>query len=423
MHIVHFVDSTDLRDGGVPRFVLDAARVMAESGHPSTILTMNTTDAPHAWVSNRMGEAGMTPVCRKTPLVRHIEQSRIGGKLLGAQAMRDVRAAINQSDVVHLHCVWSLANLQVAAACRAMGVPYVISAHGMLDDWSMTQGQLKKKIYMRLGGRTMLERAAHVHCTAEGEAEQAQRWFPAGRAFITPYLMDLADFRSLPGEEAATNAFACVREAKASGTPVVLFLSRVHHKKGLELLIDAAAELRSRGQRACYVIAGTGEQAYIDSLVARATAAGVADMIHFVGMVKGATKISLYQAADLFALPTSQENFGLVLTEAMACGTPVVTTTGTDIWKDIASSGAGVIADRSGVAFADAIGSLLADRAKLREMASKARPWVFANFSEDVLTQRFVQMYETAMGQPAHVEVKPMRLPALRNLHRVAATL
>ncbi|MFN7613956.1 MAG: glycosyltransferase, partial [Phycisphaerae bacterium] len=157
MHIVHFVDSTDLRDGGVPRFVLDAARVMAQSGYPSTVLTMDVTDAPHAWVSNRMGEAGNTAVCRQTPLVRHVAQSRVGGKLLGPQAMRDVRASINQADVVHLHCVWSLANLQIAAACRAMGVPYVISAHGMLDDWSMAQSQLKKKVYMHLGGRTLLE--------------------------------------------------------------------------------------------------------------------------------------------------------------------------------------------------------------------------------------------------------------------------
>lgn len=423
MHIVHFVDSTDLRDGGVPRFVMDAARVMAESGHPSTVLTMNTADAPRAWVSNRMGDAGVTPVCPRTPLVRLVEQSRVGGKLLGPQAMRDVRAAIATCDVVHLHCVWSMANLQVAAACRALGVPYVVSAHGMLDDWSMAQSALKKKVYMHLGGRTLLSRAARVHCTAQAEVEQAQRWFPAGRAFVAPCMMDLGEFRTLPGEEVATSAFACVREAKASGTPIVLFLSRVHHKKGIELLIDAAAELRARGQQACYVIAGTGEQAYVDSLMTRAKAAGVADMIHFVGMVKGATKISLYQAADLFALPTSQENFGLVLTEAMACGTPVVTTTGTDIWKDIAASGAGVIADRSGVAFADAIGSLLADRAKLEAMASKARPWVFANFSEDVLTRRFVQMYETAMGQSVHMEVKPMRVPVLRKLHRVAATL
>lgn len=423
MHIVHFVDSTDLRDGGVPRFVLDAARVMAQSGHPSTILTMNTADSPHAWVSNRMGEAGTTAVCQRTPLVRHVEQSRFGGKLLSPRAMRDVRSTINQSDVVHLHCVWSLANLQIAAACRAMGVPYVVSAHGMLDDWSMTQSQLKKKVYMRLGGRTLLERAARVHCTAEAEVEQAQRWFPAGHAFVAPCMMDLNDYQQLPGTRLAQEAFACVRDAKAAGTPVVLFLSRVHHKKGIELLIEAAAELLKRRQRACFVIAGTGEASYIDSLVAMTKTLGVADMVHFVGMVKGATKVSLYEAADVFALPTSQENFGLVLTEAMAAGTPVVTTRGTDIWKDIEGSGAGVIADRTGQAFADAIGGLLADRSTLSAMASKARPWVFANFSEEVLVNRFTQLYQTAMGLHSQVEAKPLRISAMQRLRRVAATL
>jgi glycosyltransferase involved in cell wall biosynthesis len=423
MHIVHFVDSTDLRDGGVPRFVLDAARVMAQSGYPSTVLTMDVTDAPHAWVSNRMGEAGITAVCRQTPLVRHVAQSRVGGKLLGPQAMRDVRASINQADVVHLHCVWSLANLQIAAACRAMGVPYVISAHWMLDDWSMAQSQLKKKVYMHLGGRTLLERAARVHCTADAEVEQAQRWFPADRAFVAPCMMDLGDFRTLPGDQLAQSEFACVRQAKAEGTPVVLFLSRVHHKKGIELLIEAAAELHKRGERACFVIAGTGDATYVESLVTMTKSLGVNDMVHFVGMVKGATKVSLYQAADLFALPTSQENFGLVLTEAMACGTPVVTTRGTDIWKDIAASGAGIVAERTGLAFADAIGGLLADRNTLAAMASKARPWVFANFSEDVLVNRFTQLYQTAMGLHSQVEAKPLRFAAMQKLQRVAATL
>jgi glycosyltransferase involved in cell wall biosynthesis len=423
MRIVHFVDSTDLRDGGVPRFVLDAARVMAQSGHPSTIFAMDTTDAPHAWVGNRMGTTVTTPVCATLPLVRHVAQSNVGGKLLSAEAMREIRSAVQETDVVHLHCVWSIANLQIAAACRAMGVPYVVSAHGMLDDWSMSQGQLKKKLYMRLGGRTMLSRAARVHCTAQGELDQAQRWFPAERGFVTPYLMDLGDFRTLPGEGLATEAFACVREAKASGTPIVLFLSRVHHKKGIEVLVEAAAQLRERGQRACYVIAGTGEKGYIDSLMALTRSLGVADMFHFVGMVKGATKISLYKAADLFALPTSQENFGLVLTEAMACNTPVVTTRGTDIWKDIEGSGAGVIAQATGAAFADAIGNLLADRQTLATMAAKARPWVFNNFSEDVLTSRFEQMYRIAMGQHTQVEAKPLRLPSLQKLQQVAATL
>ena len=422
MQIVHFVDTTDLRDGGVPRFVLDAARVMAEAGHPSTILTTDTTDSPHAWIGNRMGHASTTALHATMPLVQHVARSKVGKNVLSAETMRDVRASIKNADVVHLHCVWSIANLQIAAACRAMGVPYIVSSHGMLDDWSMAQGELKKKLYMRLGGRVMLERAARVHCTAQAEVDQSKKWFANGREYTLPYLMDLSDFRELPGTALAQSEFACVREAKANGTPVVLFLSRLHEKKGLELLIESAAQMRDDGKNVCVVIAGTGEARYVSGLKRLASKLHVDDCVHFVGMVKGSTKVSLYQCADLFVLPTRQENFGLVLTEAMACGTPVVTTQGTDIWKDIARSGGGVIVQHTASAIAEEVTKLLENPAKLAMMASKARPWVFANFDETVLTPKFVQMYQTAMGQNTQMEAKPVHIPAMQRLQPAAVT-
>jgi glycosyltransferase involved in cell wall biosynthesis len=388
MNLLHYVDTTDLRDGGVPRFVLDAARTMAAQGHPSTILTTNATDTPRAWLENAGADGA---AFAGLPSVRELSRSGLPGGFLSTSAMREVRRQLKRADALHLHCVWSIANLQIAAAARAMGVPYVVSLHGMLDDWCMDQRPMKKRAYLSLGGRYMLERAARVHCTASGEVSQSKKWFPRGSEVVMPYIMDLEPYRELPGRELAREKFACLREH--GDQPTVLFLSRLHYKKGPELLLRASSLLRDRGVKAQVALAGTGDEAYLRSLGDLAAKLGVADNIHFLGMVKGADKVSLYQNADLFVLPTSQENFGIVLIEALACGTPLITTRGVDIWQDVESSGAATIVDQAPEQLASAIGTMLSDMPRLKSMGDKARSWVFKTYDESVLLPKYERLY------------------------------
>jgi len=390
MNILHFVDSTDLRGGGVPRFVLDAARVMADEGHPSTILTTDTLDTPTEWLET--AQPG-----NRLPRVVKLERSKLPGGFLSQSAMRAVRERIRNADVVHMHCVWSPPNLQIAAACRASGVPYVVSCHGMLDDWCMAQSALKKRTYLALGGRRLLEGAARVHCTAEGEVEQSRKWFPRGRVFLMPYIMDLDLYRDLPGKDAARVKHACLRD---DSEPTVLFLSRLHYKKGIEHLLRAAAELKARGVKAKFALAGTGDAAYIDGLKAMARDLGVADKVHFLGMVKGEEKVSVYQNADLFVLPTSQENFGIVLIEALASKTPLITTKGVDIWRDVQRSGAAGIVDQDSMKIADMIAAMLADPDR-KAKGEAARDWVFRTYDESVIVPKFAAMYQEVAAEAA----------------------
>lgn len=399
MNILHYVGSTDSRDGGVPRFVLDASRVMAAQGHPSTLLTCDTTDTPESWLDEASG--GYPSFLRDScePIARRLPAPSIGGQFFSAAAMRTVREELAKCDVVHLHCVWSAAAFQIAAAARSMGVPYVVSLHGMLDDWSMAQGAMKKRAYLGLGGRYFLEKAARVHCTARAEFEQSKKWYPNGSEAIIPYIIDLEPYRELPGAEIARSKFECLN----TGEPTVLFLSRLHYKKGCEALLKAAALMREGNVPGQIVFAGTGDAAYVQSLKDLAESLGVSSNVHFIGQVKGVDKVSLYQASDLFVLPTSQENFGLVLVEALASGTPLITTKGVDIWQDVESSGAAAIAEQDPRKLADSISSLTTNPGKLRDMASKARPWVFNTYDENVLTPRFEQFYAeaAATGLPA----------------------
>jgi glycosyltransferase involved in cell wall biosynthesis len=382
MRIVHSMARFRFADGGIVRAVIDIAALLAQRGHETTIITRDATDLPAEWKSG-------APSCPRAVVVG------ASGKPLTqftSAELAEIERHVQAADVVHLHQPWDRANLQLSRLCGRLGRPYLITAHGMLDDWSMAQRGLKKRLYLALGGRRVLEQAAFVHCTAKSELEQAQRWFPRGRGCVVPYVVDLAPFRDLPGPELARRAVP----AADADEPIVLFLSRVHEKKRPEVVIDAAAILRDAGERCRVLIAGTGEESYVAALKQRVARLNLGDRVSFIGLVVGAEKLSLYQRADIFVLPTSQENFGLVYTEALACGTPVVATKGTDIWQELESSGGAIIAPGDPKPTADAILSLLHDPERRRDMGRRGREWVLANLDGGRVIRQFEDVYAQA---------------------------
>ena len=144
-------------------------------------------------------------------------------------------------------------------------------------------------------------------------------------------------------------------------------------------------------------IAGTGDEAYIKTLEERAKSAGVADETSFLGLVVGSLKLSLYAMADVFALPTQQENFGLVYPEAMLCATPAIGTKGTDIWKELQEGGA-VIADRTPEAFANAIETLVNDKEALDTKGKKGREHILQWLNTDTVAKGYEDMYKLALN-------------------------
>jgi glycosyltransferase involved in cell wall biosynthesis len=369
-----------LEQGGVTRAVLDFCAIFASLGNTTTLVTSDATDVPAEWLA---GAAG-------APKVVVIDPPRGRLELLPRAAVAGLDDLLRKTDVLHLHAPWTASNTQFAAAARRLSVPYVLTLHGMLDDWSMAQKRLKKRIYLAIAGNRLLRGAAAIHCTAQAELEQASHWFSRERGVVLPLLFDLEAFRRLPGPELARARFAQLNGDR----PALLFLSRVHPKKGLEQLIGAAGELRRRRTGCEILIAGPGEEEYVARLQALATSLGVGDIVHFLGMVRGEEKLSLYQAADLFVLPTSQENFGLVLLESLACGAPVLTTRGVDIWQELQAAGAR-IADAAPEALATAIGELLSDRMGLKSRGDAGRRWVFERYEPQRLAGEYESLYRS----------------------------
>ncbi len=377
--ILHFLPSIDTRAGGPIRAVFDLSDAMARRGHTVTIATAHTP--PEGAPAEMTGEVNPRVVVLKPGLVK--------GHWLPSPARATLRELMASHQLAHVHGVWDTSNVQVGRIARSMGKPYFVSVRGMLDDWCMEQKRPKKLLFHTLVGRRHLDGAAEIHLTADAELDQARKWFHPAKGTVISNLLNLDPYRHAPGPGLAREKFACLRESR----PVVLFLSRIHYKKGAEVLIDAAHSMAQAGVHATFVLAGPCEDAYRETLNAHIQRCKLSDRVHFVGHVGGDLKVSLYQAADVMALPTSQENFGFVFPESLAAGTPVITTKGVDIWPSLERGGGSLIVDRTPQAFAQAISALLQDAPRRTRMSEQARAYVFAEYDESRIAAKFEAMY------------------------------
>ncbi|MDP6542141.1 MAG: glycosyltransferase [Phycisphaerales bacterium] len=369
---------TLLTEGGTVRSALDFCTVLARRGHEVTWLTADDTDAPESWKNKE-------PNC---PSIKVFGPLQMGGRLSKKQIAIAAELA-KEADVTHIHAMWDLSNPQVAKVCKRTKTPWVLSIHGMLDDWSMSQRKLKKVIYLATAGKILVRDTTVFHTTAAEEKRQVTKWLKHDNISVIPCIVDLAPYQTVPNPQLALNEFG------KSENPTALFLSRVHEKKSIETLIDAVVLLKKRGTPVRLFVAGTGEQAYIDTLKLRAEKVGVSDDVIFLGMVVGDLKLSLFAMADVFVLPTQQENFGLVYPEAMLCETPVVGTKGTDIWRELEVGGA-IIADRTPIAFADAIEELVSDKELAKTRGKSGRKQMLKWLDTDTVARQCETMYEEA---------------------------
>ena len=384
MRILHYLPSLSLTKGGPVRAVLDLTGGFAGRGHAVTLLTCDRGDAPAHW-------DGADPT---KPTVKVLPAPEINNEPFKPAQKGVARACVEAAEIVHVHGVWNYSNAQLGRMARTQGKPYVVSLRGMLDDWSVEQKALKKRVFHALYVKRHLERAGAVHCTAQAELDQSGKWFPKGRGVVIANLLDLNPFRTPPGPGLAREKFPVL----ANGRPSVLFLSRLHYKKGVEVLIQAASRLREDKVRCNFIFAGTGDAQYASAMQNLVGELDLDDDVHFVGHVGGGLKVSLYQACDVFALPTSQENFGFVFPEALASGTPIITTTGVDIWRELKEGGAASIVDRTADAFAAEIKALVNDPERLARMKEAAKPFVFRTYDETLLMDQYEGLYRELVG-------------------------
>lgn len=266
---------------------------------------------------------------------------------------------------------------------QSCGHKVVLTPHGMLEPWIMQRHYWTRKFpALLLYQKSAVVRAERLHATAESEKEN---------------LLALGYNNKISVIANGVDVDSIEMKTSWKRNKEILFLSRVHVKKGINFLIEAVAELKSELHGYTVRIAGEGEESYINELKRRASDLGIADIIRFEGGVYGDRKWELFRRADLFVLPTHSENFGIVVAEALASGTPVVTTEGTP-WSDLHDYGCGWWTAVGTEPMVAALRSFLGlSEEELEAKGRNGRRLVEEKYSERKVAEEFVEMYNNML--------------------------
>jgi glycosyltransferase involved in cell wall biosynthesis len=339
------------------------------------------------------GEGPLHPDVRRLADVLRLRVEPLGPYPLAHWSRRFAAACAEEAaraDLVHDHGVWLHTNWASAAAARSAARPLVRSPRGMLSPWALGRGRLRKALLWRLRERSLFQRAAAVHATSALEEAELTALGIAAPIACIPNGVDTDG-------EYATASLERLRETDPSAPRRVVFLSRLHPKKGLDLL-QAAWEGLPASPKVELLIAGGGDAA-AEAAVAQWTRQQGGPHARWIGPVGGEAKLRLLANAFLVVLPSRSENYGMVVAEALAAGTPVITSTATP-WNSLDARGCGwtVAPDAQSLAAALREALSIDDNARAR-MAHEAREFVEREHSLAAAAGRFEDLYASLVAR------------------------
>lgn len=377
MRILHVISSVDRKHGGPTAALLGLAFAQVRLGMDVSVVSSFRVDE----------EVG---------LVKSFEAFGVHVHLIGPGSRRLVRVnglaqkmsgLVVGRDIIHIHALWEEIQHQAAMSGRRLEVPYIFRPCGMLDPWSLSQSKWAKKLMLLLRLKRDLNGAAAIHYTADLERDLAGAVGIRGpRPIVEPNGVDFSEFDPLPERGGLRRRFP-----ELGDRPIVLFLSRIHPKKGLDLLIPAFA--RGGPSDARLVLAGPGEDAYIAELQALARTHGIADRITWTGMLHGRERIEAYVDADLFVLPSYQENFGIAVVEALAAGTPVVISDQVAIWRELKAAGVAGVVPTQVEPLVIEMRRWLGDHSLRQQAGGRARAFAFEHYDWNAIARRWIGHY------------------------------
>jgi glycosyltransferase involved in cell wall biosynthesis len=299
-------------------------------------------------------------------------------------------------DLVHIHALFSFASTVAARAAKRAGVPYIIRPLGVLNDWGVKNRRpWLKALSLKFVEGAVLRNAAAMHYTSEQERVEAERIGATAPAAVIPLQIDTEPFKQLPPAAAFFKDFP-----GAAGKRVLLFLSRLDPKKGLEMLFAAYAEVCGKHADVILVIAGSGEKDYEALLRERTLELRISDKVIWTGFLSCDRKLAALSAAEIFVFPSRSENFGIALVEAMAAGKACLTTTSVGIAPQIKEAEAGMVVPAEAGPLAKAIEVVLQDGRLREQLAIRARQLVAEKFSGEAIGSRLCELYHEVATQP-----------------------
>ncbi|WP_442807403.1 glycosyltransferase [Trinickia soli] len=380
MRLLHVLPSLDPAAGGPVEGVRQCALALATLGHHVEAATVDAPDAP--FLAN-----APLPVAALGP--------GRGKYAYAPGVVAWLREHASRFDAVIVHGLWQYPGLATHRALRGLGVPYYVFVHGMLDPWFKRAYPLKhakKWLYWPWAEYRVLRDARAVLFTTAQERALARQsfWLYRVRERVVSH-----GAASPTGDERQLRAGFFSAYPALAEQRLVLFLGRIHPKKGCDILLRAFAHVAAAEPRLHLVFAGAGDADTISRLRALASELRITERVTWTGLLQGDLKWGAFAASDVFALPSHQENFGVAVAEALASGTPVLISDKINIWREIEADRAGFVAsDSIEGATANLRQWLALDAPSRAHMRARARTTFIEHFTVDAHVRKLLQVLE-----------------------------
>ncbi len=397
MKVLHVIPSIAPVRGGPSKAIVEMVKALREKGIEAEIATTNDNGPNLLDVSLcKRTEYEDVPAYffpRFSPALNSVREFAFSSQLTTWLWQQ-----VHEYDLLHVHAIFSYPSTAAMALARLKQVPYIVRPLGQLCEWSLEQKARKKQIYLNLIEEANLNHSQALHLTSQQEQQEISRLGLQIPSFILPHGLSIS-----PTIEDARVRLRQQLNIPAD-EPIILFLSRLHPKKGLDYLIPALGKLTHH--RFTFVIAGSGSPDYETEVKSLLVSHGIHNRTHFAGFAKGEAKDVLMQGADLFALTSHSENFGIAVLEALATGLPVLVTPGVALADLVAEKHLGYVAELDVEAIAKALQRSLENPHEAKNIGKRARQLISECYTWDRIASNLSDFYAKTLfsknGKPSY---------------------
>ncbi|KAF3885515.1 MULTISPECIES: hormogonium polysaccharide biosynthesis glycosyltransferase HpsP [Nostocales] len=398
MQILQIVPSISLVYGGPSQMVLGLAPALAKQGVKVTVITTDSN-----------GDTGQeTPL--DVPLNRPIEQDGYQIIYFRCSPFRRYKFSLDllgwlnkhvrEYDLAHIHALFSPVSSLAAAVCRQQKVPYILRPLGTLDPADLRKKKILKQLYTAILERPNIAGSAAIHFTSVQEAKVSERFGVATRDLTIPLGAIPVQWEGEKGREGEGGRLLRQQYSIPTDIPLVLFMSRIDPKKGLDLLFPALEALLAEGFNFHFVLAGGNPQDedYVEKIKSQIQNSPLRSHTTITGFVTGHLKTALLQAADLFVLPSYYENFGIAVAEAMVAGTPVLISDQVHICQEVRDSESGWVSSLDVKEIVKSLRTALENPSECQRRGLLAREYALQHYSWDAIARQIILAYNQILS-------------------------